>query len=78
MSKHPAIAYKEATKVVIHLGYKKKSHAGTSHVQYKHPETGKKITLPDYGKENYRAPLFGKICRDIGITKKEFFSILKK
>ena len=64
--------------VAIHLGYERRSRSGTSHIQFKHPKTGVKVTLPDYGKENYCKSLLSKICRDMGITKKEFFKILRK
>jgi len=72
----PAVSHKEATKVAETLGFIKKSHEG-SHMQFKHPTTGKKVTIPLY-KETYGPDLFSFICRQMGITKKEFFKYLKR
>jgi predicted RNA binding protein YcfA (HicA-like mRNA interferase family) len=77
MSNNPAITYKEAVKVAKQLGFQLKSHAGTSHMQFKHPETKKKVTIPKYGKEVFGLDLISNICRQMGISKKTFFSLLK-
>ncbi len=78
MSKYPAIAYKEAVQVAKALGFMKRSHRKTSHVQYKHPVSGKKVPIPNYGKENYGPDLLANICRGLGVTKKEFYKVLTK
>ena len=76
MSNTPAIAYKDAVKVAEHLGFKPKNKEG-SHGQFKHPQTNKKVTLPNY-KECYSQDLLASICRQLGINKKDFFILFKK
>lgn len=77
MSNSPAISHKDAVKVAEYLGFIKRSHDGTSHVQFKNPTTGAKATIPAY-KEPYGHDLFASICRQLGVTKKQFFGIFKQ
>ena len=78
MSSQPAINYKKAEKVVLSLGFQKRPQKGTSHIHFKHPKTGNKVTLPNYGKENYGPDLLSNICRQMGVKKGQFFKILKQ
>jgi len=78
MSNTPAVSFKKALKVARFLGFVEKTRGGTSHTQHKHPQSGNKVTIPDYGSENYGPDLLKNICEQMGISKKEFFSILKK
>lgn len=75
MSHNPTVCYKEALEVVKSLGYKKRGQVG-SHVQFKHPGTGRKATLPNYGKKVYGPDLFSNVCRQLDMSKKDFFVIL--
>jgi len=78
MGSTPAVTFRQAIKVAKFLGFMEKTRKGTSHTQHQHPKTGKKVTIPDYGSENYGPDLLSNICRQMGITKKEFFKILKR
>lgn len=76
MTNTPAVTHREATRVAEALGFVLKSQEG-SHMQFKHPEMGKKVTIPKY-KKAYGPDLFSNICRQLGVTKKDFFRILRE
>lgn len=76
--KFPPATHTDAEKVALHLGFRKMKNNQTSgsHGQHKHPQTGRKVTIPKY-KEPYYSPLFAKICKQLDVNKKEFYEILK-
>ena len=78
MSRYPAITYKDVVFVVKKLGFELKSHKSTSHMQYKHPVSGKKVTISKHNKKNFGPDLITWTVRQIGITKKEFFTLLEQ
>ena len=64
------LSYKTAKKVVLALGFVFRGCVG-SHEQYKHPTSGKKVTLPFY-KKHYHPDLEHSIAKQAGISVQRF------
>lgn len=67
------IGYRETKKVVEALGFLSRLSVG-SHHHFKHPQTGKKITLPFY-KKPYSDFLISNIARQAGLGKNRLLEL---
>ena len=67
------IGYRETKKVIEVLGFISKLSVG-SHHHFKHPQTGKKVTLPFY-KKPYSDFLILNIARQAGLSKKRLLEL---
>ena len=76
MSKYPAVTHKEVIKVAQALGFELRSHQGTSHMQYKHQLSQRRLTISVHSKKNLEPDLMSWTFRQMGITKKKFFEVL--
>ncbi|HOZ35950.1 MAG TPA: type II toxin-antitoxin system HicA family toxin [archaeon] len=77
MKQLPLLTGKELGKIIVKIGYKY-DHTSGSHMTFTNFEEHKKITIPNHGSEPIRPGLLLKIIKkDLGITKEEFFKLLK-
>ncbi len=75
MPKVRPVTPEECERVALFLEFQPKNQKG-SHKHFKKEGIGK-VTIPQYKKE-ISGDLFGWICRQLKISKKKFFEILKK
>ena len=77
MDKLPRLTGKELGKIVEKIGFVY-SHTTGSHMVYKHAD-GRRTTIPYHSGEDIGPGLLNKIIKkDLGITREEFFRLLKK
>lgn len=77
MPKLPVVKDREIIKVLLRVGFFEHSERGTSHLIFSHPN-GRRITVSRHSGKDVPRGTFRAILRDIGISPKEFTSILKK
>ena len=76
MPRLPVTSGREALKAVQRAGFVF-DHQRGSHVTLRHPETGRRVTVPIHsGKDLKRGTLRG-IIRDAGLSVEEFRRLLK-
>jgi len=72
------ITWQDAEYVALQLGFVFRNHHGTRHRQYKKDGVGN-LTIGTYSEISTKAQIpFGFMLRQMGITKKKFFEILKE
>lgn len=76
MSDKPQLKHTDLERVARGLGFVFKVQVG-SHMQYKHPATGKKVTIAKYN-HPYGEDLVSSMARQMGIEKKELYKRARK
>ena len=70
MGKNPVLKPKEVASILTQLGFKEVRHRG-SHKQFRHTD-GRGTTVPFHSGKDISPILLRQICKDIGLTVKEF------
>lgn len=81
MSEFKPLKYREVTKILKNLGFKKETAESTSHQTWvlKRNETFYAVTLAFHRSNlEFKRGTLGSIIRQSGFTKKEFYQALKK
>ena len=73
--KFPSLTGKEIVEILKKIGFEEIIQRG-SHVFLKHPD-GRITVVPLHSGETIGPGLFSKILKDIGLTKEEFYSLMR-
>ncbi|MAE13702.1 hypothetical protein CMO92_03985 [Candidatus Woesearchaeota archaeon] len=75
--KLPSLTGKNVAKIIEKFGFVY-GHTTGSHMIYKHPD-GRRTTIPHHSGEEIGPGLLSKIIKkDLGLTRDEFFKMIKK
>ena len=77
MPKLPIIKSRELIKALLEMGFMEFHRVG-SHAQFKHPQDGRRITIPIHSGKDIKRKTLKSILDDLEISTEQFTRLLKK
>jgi predicted RNA binding protein YcfA (HicA-like mRNA interferase family) len=75
---HPPVTAKDFKKVLVKLGFKPRPQSGTSHENWDGIYNGqRRLVTVDAHHAPFTDKLLGYMLKQLGVSKKEFYSILR-